>query len=98
MDLMHSRLVLHKEPILHITACNVSSSLDGQYQLPSRCEQCIQRVLLRLAGQHNVLPASRFPAVRRPQQLHNVALALNAMQKAGLSLQVRLVNCSLWSN
>ena len=37
-----------------------------------------------------MLLASRFPAVRRPQQLHNVALALATMQKAGLSLQVGL--------
>ena len=40
-----------------------------------------------------MLLASRFPAVRRPQQLHNVALALATMQKAGLSLQVSLTSC-----
>jgi len=47
-------------------------------------------------GQQNVMPASRFPAVRRPQQLHNVALALNTMQKAGLNVQVCLDLVVAW--
>ncbi len=45
---------------------------------------------LFVTGQQNLMPASRFPALRRPQQLHNVALALNTMQKAGLNVQVSL--------
>lgn len=49
-----------------------------------------------LTGQQNVMPASRFPAARRPQQLHNVALALNTMQKAGLSVQVGLDLVVAW--
>ena len=49
-----------------------------------------QHLVWFLIGQQNVMPASRFPAVRRPQQLHNVALALNTMQKAGLNVQVCL--------
>ena len=45
--------------------------------------------ILHLAGSCGVLSAARFPAARRPQQLHNVALALEAMQTAGLSLKVQ---------
>jgi len=55
-----------------------------------------QHFICFLTGQQNVMPASRFPAVRRPQQLHNVALALNTMQKAGLNVQVCLDLLVAW--
>ena len=55
-----------------------------------------QCFMYSLTGQQNVMPASRFPAVRRPQQLHNVALALNTMQKAGLNVQVCLDLLVAW--
>lgn len=43
---------------------------------------------VHVAGGSGVLLTARFPAARRPQQLHNVTTALEAMQKAGLNLQV----------
>ena len=55
-----------------------------------------QHLVCFLTGQQNVMPVSRFPAVRRPQQLHNVALALNTMQKSGLNLQVCLDRVVAW--
>jgi len=56
----------------------------------------LSNLFVFLTGQQNVMPASRFPAVRRPQQLHNVALALNTMQKAGLNVQVCLDLVVAW--
>ena len=44
--------------------------------------------VVHVAGGSGVMLTARFPAARRPQQLHNVTTALEAMQKAGLSLQV----------
>jgi hypothetical protein len=40
------------------------------------------------AGSSDVLHSVRFPATRRPDQLHNVSLALAAMQRSGMTLEV----------
>ncbi|DBB17480.1 TPA: hypothetical protein ACH3X3_014500 [Trebouxia sp. C0006] len=75
------KLLYNQDPLAEFDFSLVSMSAD----LKDGLRLC--KLAEALTGQQNVMPASRFPAVRRPQQLHNVALALNTMQKAGLNVQ-----------
>ncbi|KAA6419435.1 MAG: abnormal spindle-like microcephaly-associated protein [Trebouxia sp. A1-2] len=83
------KLLYTQDPLAEFDFSLVSMSAD----LKDGLRLC--KLAEALTGQQNVMPASRFPAARRPQQLHNVALALNTMQKAGLSVQLpKLVDSS----
>ena len=83
-------------------ACTIPDDQACLFCLLAACDcmatavHLLSNLFVFLTGQQNVMPASRFPAVRRPQQLHNVALALNTMQKAGLNVQVCLDLVVAW--
>lgn len=53
--------------------------------------------LLRLAGDTSLLQQARFPCDRRPMQLHNITLALSALQAAGVQLQAMPTSSGLVS-